>query len=100
MAVSDLMWLRGGKGVRRLEENLRRVRPNVSRRHLRRLSRMRMRAYTRYYVDAFRLRSLTDAPIRARCRMENRERPDELSALGKCAVCGPGHIRSCDLAVA
>jgi len=98
MAVSDLMWLRGGKGVRRLEANLRRVRPNVSRRHLRRLSRMGMRAYTRYYVDVFRLRSFTDAQIRARCRMENRERLDEVFAAGKSAVLGLGHIGNWDLA--
>src|SRR5690625_865389 len=98
MAVSDLAWLRRGKGVRQLEKNLRRVRPTVNQRHLRRLSRLGMRAYTRYYVDAFRLRSFTDAQIRARCRIVNRERLDEVFAAGKSAVLGLGHIGNWDLA--
>src|SRR5690625_2841340 len=59
---------------------------------------MGMRAYTRYYVDVFRLRSFTDAQIRARCRMENRERLDEVFAAGKSAVLGLGHIGNWDLA--
>jgi len=98
MAVSDLAWLRRGKGVRQLEKNLRRVRPTVNQRHLRRLSRLGMRAYTRYYVDAFRLRSFTDAQIRARCRIVNRELLDEVFAAGKSAVLGLGHIGNWDLA--
>lgn len=98
MAASDVIWLRRGKGVARLESNLRRVRPGVSKRHLRRISRMGMRAYTRYYVDAFRLRSFSDAQIRARCRIENRERLDEVFASGKSAVLALGHIGNWDLA--
>ncbi|HLS03728.1 MAG TPA: phosphatidylinositol mannoside acyltransferase, partial [Actinomycetales bacterium] len=98
MAVSDLAWLRRGKGVRQLEKNLRRVRPTVSQRHLRRLSRLGMRAYTRYYIDAFRLRSFTDAQISARCRIVNRELLDEVFAAGKSAVLGLGHIGNWDLA--
>jgi len=98
MGVSDLVWLRRGKGVSRLEANLRRVRPNASRHHLRRLSRMGMRAYTRYYIDAFRLRSFSDEQIRARCRVENRELLDDVFAQGKSAVLGLGHIGNWDLA--
>ena len=98
MGVSDLMWLRRGKGVRRLESNLRRVRPKAGPRHLRRLSRMGMRAYTRYYIDAFRLRSFSADQIRARCRVEGRERLEETFAAGKSAVLGLGHIGNWDLA--
>ena len=75
--VADLAWWRAGTGVRRLEANLRRVRPGLTRDGLRALSRAGMRSYLRYWCDTFRLpdwderritdtvRAAGDGPVRA-----------------------------------
>lgn len=98
MLASDLLWLRRGKGVRQLERNLYRVRPGMNQRAMRRLSRMGMRFYTRYYVDALRLRTFSDAQIRARCRVEGMHRLQETFASNKSAVLGLAHMGNWDLA--
>ena len=46
-AIADVTWLLHGGGVRQLERNLARVRPGLSPRALRRLSRAGMRSYMR-----------------------------------------------------
>ncbi len=53
--AADVAWLRHGAGVRRLESNLAKVRPDATPRELRSLSRAGMRAYLRYYAEAFTL---------------------------------------------
>lgn len=75
--VADVAWWRRGAGVRRLEANLRRVRPDLDDAGLRALSRAGMRSYLRYWCEAFRLptwsrerllatvRTEDDAPVRA-----------------------------------
>lgn len=82
VVIADVAWLRRGKGVRRLEANLARVRPELGgpdgdERALRALSRAGMRSYLRYWCEAFRLpswsrdrlldslRILGDEPVRA-----------------------------------
>ncbi|MFD1507767.1 phosphatidylinositol mannoside acyltransferase [Georgenia yuyongxinii] len=67
-AVADLAWLTRGGGVRQLERNLARIRPDLSPRDLRRVSRQNMRGYMRYYREAFQLPRLTSAQIAARVR--------------------------------
>lgn len=74
--VADAAWARRGAGVRRLEANLRRARPGLGPRALRRLSRAGMRSYLRYWCDSFRLpdwderrivetvRAVGDGPVR------------------------------------
>jgi lauroyl/myristoyl acyltransferase len=52
----DIAWRRQGRGVQRLEANLRRViGPQASGKELRALSRQAMRSYARYWLEAFRL---------------------------------------------
>ncbi|MEO7745137.1 MAG: phosphatidylinositol mannoside acyltransferase [Actinomycetota bacterium] len=75
--VADVAWWRAGTGVRRLEANLRRVRPQLDDGGLRALSRQGMRSYLRYWCDTFRLpdwderritdtvRAVGDGPVRA-----------------------------------
>lgn len=75
--AADVAWRRRGKGVRRLEANLGRVRPALDDAGLRSLSRAGMRSYLRYWCDTFRLpdwdeqritgtvRALGDEPVRA-----------------------------------
>jgi phosphatidylinositol dimannoside acyltransferase len=67
-AVADVAWLTRGGGVRQLERNLARIRPDLSPRALRRVSRQNMRGYMRYYREAFQLPRLTRAQIAARVR--------------------------------
>lgn len=55
-------------GVRQLESNLSRVRPDLRGRALRRVSRQGMRSYMRYYCESFQLPGLTPQQIGARVR--------------------------------
>jgi lauroyl/myristoyl acyltransferase len=68
-AVADVTWLLRGGGVRQLERNLARVRPGLSPRALRRLSRAGMRSYMRYYREAFTLPAWTPEQVKARVRL-------------------------------
>ena len=65
---ADIAWLIRAQGVRQLEANIRRARPEASRRQLRRLSREGMRNYLRYFAEAFNLPRLTPEQIDARVR--------------------------------
>jgi KDO2-lipid IV(A) lauroyltransferase len=54
--AGDIAWRRQGRGVQRLEANLRRViGPQASGKELRALSRAGMRSYARYWMEVFRL---------------------------------------------
>ncbi len=54
--AGDIAWRRQGRGVQRLEANLRRViGPAASGKELRALSREGMRSYARYWMESFRL---------------------------------------------
>jgi KDO2-lipid IV(A) lauroyltransferase len=53
--IADYIWRRGGKSVRQLEANLGRVRPDATDAELRQLTRLGMRSYLRYWMEAFRL---------------------------------------------
>ena len=64
-------WIKAGKGVRQLERNYAKVLPEASTKQLRRLSRLGMRSYMRYYSEVFKLRTLTPQQITARVRLEN-----------------------------
>ncbi len=61
--LADLAWLRRTKGVRQLQRNLSRVRPDLGEAELRRLTRAGMRSYFRYWCEAFRLPDVTPEDI-------------------------------------
>ncbi|MBO0836169.1 MAG: phosphatidylinositol mannoside acyltransferase, partial [Actinobacteria bacterium] len=63
--IADYLWWRNGKSVRQLEANLRRVQPSESDAALRELSRAAMRSYLRYWVEAFRLPTMSKERIAA-----------------------------------
>jgi phosphatidylinositol dimannoside acyltransferase len=70
-AIADVLWLRRGRGVQRLEANLRRVLgPGASYEDLRRLSRAGMRSYLRYWLEVFRLPVIPPDEIMAGMRIE------------------------------
>jgi KDO2-lipid IV(A) lauroyltransferase len=54
--AGDIAWRRQGRGVQRLEANLRRViGPDATGKELRALSRAGLRSYARYWLESFRL---------------------------------------------
>jgi phosphatidylinositol dimannoside acyltransferase len=57
--IADYLWRRRGKAVRQLEGNLRRVVPAATDAELRNLSRAAMRSYLRYWLEAFRLPTMS-----------------------------------------
>lgn len=95
---ADVAWLRHGAGVRRLEANLARVRPELDARALRRLSRAGMRSYMRYYGEAFTLRALSPEQLAARVRLRGVERLRRYLDEGQQVVLALGHLGNWDLA--
>ena len=95
--AADLTWLRHGTGVRRLEANLRRVRPDLSATALRRLSRAGMRSYLRYFGEAFALPGMGPDVIAARVRMTGREHLQPYLDQDRQVVLALGHTGNWDL---
>ncbi len=96
--VADLTWLRHGEGVRRLEGNLRRVRPDLDARALRRLSLAGMRSYMRYFGEAFALVGVSPEQIDARVRLAGDLSVVERMREGEMVVMALGHLGNWDLA--
>jgi len=66
LLAGDVAWRRQGRGVQRLEANLRRVvGPQASGKELRALSRAGMRSYARYWMEVFRLPVISKEQILA-----------------------------------
>jgi len=69
--VADIAWRRQGRGIQRLEANLRRVidyeklDPEEAGKQLRALSRATMRSYARYWLEVFRLPVMPVETLRA-----------------------------------
>jgi KDO2-lipid IV(A) lauroyltransferase len=61
--VSDRIFKKNGKGVKRLRSNYKRVMPNISDRELEDLTKDGMRSYLRYWFDTFRLNKWSKARI-------------------------------------
>jgi len=53
--VSDRIYKKNGKGIKRLRSNYRRVKPDFSEIELEKLTKLGMRSYMRYWFDTFRL---------------------------------------------
>ncbi|MBW0255299.1 phosphatidylinositol mannoside acyltransferase [Cellulomonas sp. PS-H5] len=96
--VADVAWLRRGAGVRQLEANLVRVRPQARPEEVRRLSLLGMRSYMRYYGESFALVGAKPDQIDARVRLVD---PGEVVATmneGRMVVMALGHLGNWDLA--
>jgi len=61
--ISDRVYSKNGKGVKRLRSNYLRVMPNISERQLDELTKDGMRSYLRYWFDTFRLNKWSKARI-------------------------------------
>ena len=97
-AAADLAWLRHGGGVRQLERNLQRVRPELDDRALRRLSRAGMRSYMRYFGEAFALATLPLDRVDARVRAVGTENLRVHTDRDQAVVLALGHTGNWDLA--
>ncbi|MPV37745.1 phosphatidylinositol mannoside acyltransferase [Georgenia subflava] len=97
-AVADVVWLTRTGGLAQLERNLARVRPDLDRRGLRQLSRAGIRAYLRYYCEAFQLPRLSADQLRARVRATGDGPLRETFADGGSVVAALGHNGNWDLA--
>ena len=96
--AADVAWLRHGGGVRQLEKNLARARPELDQQALRRLSRAAMRSYMRYFGEAFALSSMTGEQIDARVRCVGRENVQGPSDRAQAVSLALGHMGNWDLA--
>ncbi len=61
--ISDRVYSKNGKGVKRLRSNYRRVMPNISERQLDELTKDGIRSYLRYWFDTFRLNKWSKSRI-------------------------------------
>ncbi|MGM0385145.1 MAG: phosphatidylinositol mannoside acyltransferase [Actinomycetota bacterium] len=90
-------WQQGGEGVRQLEKNLVRVRPDATDAELRRLSRDGMRSYMRYYAELFMQKGMPsdELAVRVRARV-----PDQMQAdlEDGSVIVALGHIGNWDMA--
>jgi len=96
--VADIAWLLRGKGVRRLEANLARVRPGLTWGGLLRLSHAGMRSYLRYYAEMLVQSGWTEAQVDARVSIVNAAWAQEVFAEGRSVVAALGHLGNWDLA--
>ncbi|GEK19927.1 lipid A biosynthesis lauroyl acyltransferase [Cellulomonas xylanilytica] len=97
-AAADVAWLRRGGGVRQLEKNLARVRPELDARALRRLSRAGMRSYMRYFGESFALARMDKERIDARVRVVGIENVRVFTDNDQPIVLALGHTGNWDLA--
>jgi len=96
--VADVVWLLRGGGVRQLEANLRRVRPQASPAEVRRLALHGMRSYMRYFGEAFALVGARPEQIDARVRVVNADTVRAAVAEDRMIVLALGHLGNWDLA--
>lgn len=97
--AADVAYLRRGPAVRRLDANLRRVvGEQLTDGQLDKLVRDGVRSYARYWLEAFRLPSLTREQIRASFRLENEDLLVAAIEAGKGVVVALPHAGNWDAA--
>lgn len=94
--LADRTWRKEGSSVRRLEANLRRVRPDLSGVALRELSREGMRSYLRYWNEAFRLPAWSHSRISSTFDLQGHEVIDAALSSGRGIIMAPGHMANWD----
>lgn len=96
--AGDITWALHKGGVKQLERNLRRVRPDLDQKGLRALSRAGMRSYMRYFGEAFVLTHATKEQIDHRVRVTGDGPVREAIAQGKSPILALSHQGNWDLA--
>jgi phosphatidylinositol dimannoside acyltransferase len=96
--IADQIWRRGGAGVRRLQANLRRARPDADEAEVARLSRAAMRSYLRYWCEAFRLPAWSREQVLERVVVHDEHILRDAYAAGRGVVAPLPHLANWDLA--
>ena len=98
-AIADAVWMRHGKGVQRLEANLRRVLgPAASDRDLRRVTHLGVRSYLRYWCEVFQLPRMSLEALTARTQAVDEARLHEAVASGRGTILVLPHMGNWDAA--
>ena len=96
-ALADSVWARHGKGVARLESNLRRVLGGrATERELRRVTHLGVRSYFRYWCEVFRLPRMKTTDIVARMHIDDEWRLREAVAAGHGMILALPHMGNWD----
>jgi lauroyl/myristoyl acyltransferase len=96
-AIADAVWLRHGRGVRRLEANLRRVLgPSADDALVRRVTHRAVRSYLRYWCEVFRMPRMRTADLVARMECEDEWRLREAVAAGRGMILALPHMGNWD----
>jgi phosphatidylinositol dimannoside acyltransferase len=97
--IGDLIWRRQGRGVQQLEANLHRVRPEMTGKELRALSRAGMRSYLRFFLEMFRLGNVPGDQLIARTHSAGSETPAlEILRQGRGVIFALPHMGNFDQA--
>lgn len=96
--IAALIVRRDGKGVRRLRANYAKVRPELGSSELDVLVREGMRAYLRYFCEAFRLPAMSQAEVDLKVAVEGDAPVREELAAGRPVLFFLGHMGNWDLA--
>ena len=97
--AADMAFLRQGKGTKRLESNLRRVLgPQVTEMEVRRVVRAALRSYSRYWMESFRLPSLSAKEVLAGVHTRGEDRFRSALADGNGLICALPHMANWDTA--
>jgi len=97
-AGADLAYRRGGKGVRRLSANLRRVVPAATEAELAALTRRAVRSYARYWLETFRLPVMDKYAVAAQVKVTGQAGLKEAVGLGRGVVIALPHMGNYDVA--
>lgn len=98
IAAADAAWSQPPRGVRQLERNLSRARPELDASGLRRLGREAVRSYLRYWAEVFRLPRLSADDVRDRVLLHDAHRLLDAHAAGRGVVAALPHTGNWDLA--
>ncbi len=96
--AADTLWWQDAGGVDQLAKNLARVRPDLDRNELNKLTRSGMRSYMRYWCEAFRLPKMNPDQINERFELRGVELLDQALDSGTGALMIPGHMANWDIA--
>jgi KDO2-lipid IV(A) lauroyltransferase len=98
-AIADAVWMRHGKGVQRLESNLRRVLgAEATDRELRRVTHLGVRSYLRYWCEVFQLPRMSVEALAARMHTVDEPRMRAAAASGRGTVLVLPHMGNWDVA--
>jgi len=96
-AIADSVWARHGRGVQRLEANLRRVLgPSASAAEVRRVTHRAMRSYFRYWCEVFQLPRMRTDDLVARMRTDGEWRLRDAVAAGRGMILVLPHMGNWD----